>query len=77
MTVNVLFAARPERWDECKAPLTAAFEAESIAVVLRTDFPPDAVDYIVYAPNETVQDFTPHPRLKAVLNLWAGVEDVV
>jgi glyoxylate/hydroxypyruvate reductase A len=38
---------------------------------------PEDVDYIVYAPNSDIQDFTPYTRLKAVLNLWAGVEDVV
>ncbi len=38
---------------------------------------PRSVDYIVYAPSSAVQDFTPYTRLKAVLNLWAGVEDVV
>jgi len=35
------------------------------------------VDYIIYAPNSGLTDFTPYTRLKAVLNLWAGVEDVV
>src|SRR6056297_2658833 len=38
---------------------------------------PAEVDWIVYAPNSDVQDFAPYKRLKGVLNLWAGVKDVV
>ncbi len=74
---NVLFAARPERWAQYEAPLRAAFDELGIAADLRLEFPPEDVDYIVYAPNSTVQDFTPFTRLRAVLNLWAGVEAVV
>ena len=44
---------------------------------LRNEFPPEDVDYIVYAPNGPVSDFTPFTRLKAVLSLWAGVEKIV
>jgi glyoxylate/hydroxypyruvate reductase A len=43
---------------------------------LTTEASPEEVDYIVYAPNSGLTDFTPFTRLKAVLNLWAGVEDV-
>lgn len=77
MTANVLFAARAERWNTYREPLTRAFAEAGVAVDLRPEFDPDEVDYIVYAPNSDVQDFTPYTRLKAVLNLWAGVEDVV
>lgn len=77
MTTNILFAAKPERWATYKQPLTDALTSAGIDFDLRPDFPPDQVDYIVYAPNSPVQDFTPYTRLKAVLNLWAGVEDVV
>ncbi|MBO9478290.1 glyoxylate/hydroxypyruvate reductase A [Shimia sp. R11_0] len=75
--INVLFAAKAERWPEYEAPLKAAFKAADLIVDLRMDFPPEEVDYIVYAPNSPVQDFSPYTRCKAVLNLWAGVENVV
>ncbi|WP_050929084.1 2-hydroxyacid dehydrogenase [Aestuariivita boseongensis] len=74
---NVLFAARAERWPEYEPHLRAAFSEVGLEADLSTDFPPDQVDYIVYAPNSKVKDFTPFTRLKAVLNLWAGVEAVV
>jgi len=81
MTTNILFAAKAERWTTYEQPLSKALtEALSEAgdsFDLRTDFAPEEVDYIVYAPNSDVQDFTPYTRLRAVLNLWAGVEDVV
>ncbi len=77
MTANILFAATANRWAEYETPLSEALREAGVAFDLRTDFPPDEVDYIVYAPNSEVQDFKPYTRLKAVLNLWAGVEDVV
>lgn len=75
--INVLFAAKPERWTEYEGPLSAALTTAGIEANLTTECPPEEVDYIVYAPNSTVQDFTPYTRCKAVLNLWAGVEHVV
>jgi glyoxylate/hydroxypyruvate reductase A len=76
MTLNALFAARPERWDQYKDVLPEAFKAAGLDVHLALDIAPEEVDYIVYAPNSDVKDFTPFTRLKAVLNLWAGVEAI-
>src|SRR6056297_2457717 len=77
MPVNVLFAALQDRWESYETPLRTAFREAGLDVTLARDFPPDEVDYIIYAPNGAVQDFRPFTRAKAVLNLWAGVEDVV
>ncbi|MBO9474664.1 glyoxylate/hydroxypyruvate reductase A [Shimia sp. R10_1] len=74
---NVLFAATPDRWQTYAPHLNSAFNAQGLTADLRVDFAPEEVDYIVYAPNSAVQDFTPYTRLKAVLNLWAGVEGIV
>jgi glyoxylate/hydroxypyruvate reductase A len=74
--INILFAAQSEGWADYEAPLTAALEARGLAFRLATEMAPEEVDYIVYAPNSELQDFTPYTRLKAVLNLWAGVESV-
>lgn len=80
MTANVLFAATKTRWAEYEAPLRRALAAAGVRARLApetsSEMPPEAVDYIVYAPSSAVQDFTPFTRLKAVLNLWAGVEHV-
>ena len=77
MTLNILFAARPERWAEYETPLRTAFQEAGLDDYhLSEDIPADQVDYIVYAPNSPLQDFTPYTRTKAVLNLWAGVEEI-
>ncbi len=73
---NVLFAARPERWPTYETPLKTAFAEAGLDVDLRRAFDPADVDYIVYAPNSDVQDFTAYTRCKAVLSLWAGVEQI-
>jgi len=75
--INVLFAARPERWDTYEAPLRAAFADAGLEATLSTDLPPAEVDYIVYAPNGPLTDFSPYTRAKGVLSLWAGVEKIV
>jgi glyoxylate/hydroxypyruvate reductase A len=74
--LNILFAARPERWATYEIPLRNALKAAGVEAHLAQDIPPAEVDYIVYAPNSTLQDFTPYTRAKAVLNLWAGVEQI-
>lgn len=74
--INVEFAARAERWDTYEAPLKASFVKAGLTVDLRQNHAPGTVDYIVYAPNSDLQDFTPYSRCKAVLNLWAGVEQI-
>ncbi len=75
--INILFAAKSERWDTYEHPLKTALRNAGLTAHLATDIPADQVDYIVYAPNSDVQDFAPFTRAKAVLNLWAGVENVV
>lgn len=75
--LKVLFSAKPAAWDEYETPLTRAFEAAGLQVDLARDHAPSDVDYIVFAPNGPVTDFTPYVKGKAVMSLWAGVETVV
>ena len=77
MTLNILFAAAPERWDFYRDALQNALQSAGIDARLAPDFDPSDVDYIVYAPNGPVSDFTPFARAKAVLSLCAGVEKIV
>ncbi|MFO1104650.1 MAG: NAD(P)-dependent oxidoreductase [Amaricoccus sp.] len=77
MRARVLFSAPPEWWPLYEGPLAAACAAEGVAVDFTTEAAdPAAIDYIVYRPGGPVTDFTPFPRLKAVLSLWAGVETI-
>lgn len=77
MTTNILFAGRPDSWPNYEPHLRSQLEQLGVDADLRIEFAPDQVDYIIYAPNGPVTDFTPYTRLKAVLSLWAGVERVV
>lgn len=75
--IKVLFSAQPPNWSQYHAPLNAAFAEAKLNVSLAEDHAPDDVDYIVFAPNGPVTDFTPYTKTRAVLSLWAGVETVV
>lgn len=74
---RVLFAAGPARWPIYEAPLRAALSAAGVEADLVTEAAPDTVDFIIYAPDSALSDFTPYTRTRAVLNLWAGVERIV
>ncbi|AXT27220.1 glyoxylate/hydroxypyruvate reductase A [Ruegeria sp. AD91A] len=76
MPVNVLFSARPALWPVYEPLLTQYLAEAGVQAEISTDFEPDQVDYVVYAPNGGLLDFSPFTRLKAVLSLWAGVEKI-
>jgi glyoxylate/hydroxypyruvate reductase A len=76
MKVNILFSANEDNWNRYKTPLAEALDATSLNYNLGTGFVPSEVNYIIYAPSSSLQDFSPYTNLKAVLNLWAGVEGV-
>ncbi|MCF2905017.1 glyoxylate/hydroxypyruvate reductase A [Octadecabacter sp. CECT 8868] len=74
--INALFSANDAAWPDYSEALPPAFKKFGLKVDLSRDHPPETVDYIIAAPNGPVQDFAPFTRCKAVLNLWAGVEDI-
>ncbi len=75
--IKVQFAAGWPRWKEWKHPLSLELARAGLEAELSRKHAPGEVDYIVYAPNPEFSDFTPYTRAKAVLSLWAGVEDIV
>ncbi|WP_417259410.1 2-hydroxyacid dehydrogenase [Celeribacter sp.] len=78
MTLTLLFSAPDRLWPAYSAALPHALaEAGIDAQITRETDNPETVDYIIYAPNKTLTDFTPFTRAKAVLSLWAGVERIV
>ncbi|WP_170327131.1 2-hydroxyacid dehydrogenase [Ruegeria arenilitoris] len=76
MPVNILFSARPALWPVYEPLLTKYLTEAGLDFRLSTELEPDQVDYVVYAPNGGLLDFTPYTRLRAVLSLWAGVEKI-
>jgi len=77
MTLNVSLSVADEKYSKYFGTIAKALDAAGLSADLGRDHAPEAVDYIVYAPNGPVKDFSPFTRLKAVLGLWAGVETVV
>lgn len=75
--LNILFSARRAVWDEYEHPLASALAQAGLTASLSRDHAPAETDYIVFAPNGPVTDFTPYSRTKAVMSLWAGVETVI
>ena len=74
---TILFAAAAEKWDRYGPPLERALSEAGVTAHVVTEAEPGEVDYIVLDPGTGVADFRPYTRLKAVLNLWAGVEGIV
>lgn len=76
--IRILFSAAPGTFDTYRAPLARALEEAGIAAVVEETTPdPATLEYIVYAPNGPLADFSPYTGCKAVLSLWAGVERIV
>lgn len=78
MTITLYFAPTT-LWPDYAEVLPQALAEAGLAARILTEMPADpaAVDYVIYAPVSTLQDFSPFRRAKAVLNLWAGVERIV
>lgn len=80
MPPTVVFAARPEQRPEYEPHLRRAAAGRGLDFDLAMapeDRDPAQTDYLIYAATGPVQDFAPYTRLKAILNLWAGVEAVL
>ena len=74
---RVWFAGGPALWRDWEAPLRAAFaEAGVPAVISDAVGAPEDVRYLLYARDGGLTDFAPYTGCHAVLNLWAGVEEV-
>lgn len=76
MTLTLLFSAPDRIWPAYEKVLPQVLEQAGIDAVLTRDADPKTVDYIVYAPNNHLSDFSPFTNAKAVLSLWAGVEKI-
>jgi glyoxylate/hydroxypyruvate reductase A len=76
----VLYAAREDQREDYARELQRAAAEQGLAMELCLDpaeVDPARVDYLVFTASGPVKDFTPFTRLKAILNLWAGVEAVL
>lgn len=75
MPPRVLYAGNPAEWPLYRKTLAAALARLGVEAEISDGAEdPATVDYVVYAPDAGLEDFTPFTNLKAVLSLWAGVE---
>lgn len=78
MALDILFAAHPKLWRDYEQPLVAALSEAGLEARVGTETrSPWSVDYLICAPGGPVDDFRPFTRLRAVLSLWAGVENLI
>lgn len=79
MPITVYFAAGAGIWPRYQAPLAQALAAAGLEADVSAAPPADpaAVKYLIVANGGDVSDFAPFTGVKAVLNLWAGVERLV
>jgi glyoxylate/hydroxypyruvate reductase A len=75
--MKILFSAPESNWADYRDLLPSALARAGIEAEVVREAAPGTVDYIVYAPNDDLRDFTPFLRARAVLSLWAGVERIV
>ncbi len=76
----VVFAGQAGQRNAYRQHLSAAAAAAGLEITLHMDpetVDPGTVDYLVFAANGPVQDFTRYTKLSGILNLWAGIEAVL
>lgn len=77
MKLNILFVGTDQDWAAYGPALNSAFAELDTPTHLSRDLAPEQTDYIVMAGSYIITDFSPFTRCKALLRLWAGVEDIV
>ena len=74
--VRILFAASAKDWEKYGEVLKKTLDASNLIYQLTTDINDVDAEYIVYAPSCGLTDFSRFKSLKAILSLWAGVENI-
>lgn len=73
---NVLFIGQDKDWANYQDPLLTAFSNQGLKLHLSREHAYDQTDFIVMAGGRIIEDFSGFTRCKALLRLWAGVEDI-
>ncbi len=78
MTARILFSAHPKHFPDWRKALPDELARHGVdAEVLFAADDPALIDYIAYARDGKLKDFSSFTRLKAVLSLWAGIDDLI
>ena len=76
--MSILFSS--PSWSKYKDHFKSAFKKNKLNFSeITTDFKTESTDveFIIYDPSSQLRDFSTFTNAKAVLNLWAGVEEIV
>ncbi len=76
--MTILFAS--DGWEIYREPLKQAFDEFGInfkEVTTNQNLNKADIEFIIYSPKSGLSDFSGFSNLKAVLNLWAGVDEIV
>ena len=76
-TVDVLFSAPQDVYDEFHPAIMAALKSVGVPARISPELAPEDVDYIVFTPNDLIRDFSGFTRARAALSIWAGVDKVL
>lgn len=77
MSLNLLFVGTDDDWAIFGPSLMDALSDIGIPFDLARDHDAAQTDYIIMAGSRIIDDFSPFTQCKALLRLWAGVEDIV
>jgi len=74
--LKILFSASRKDWKKYKTELIRAMDDTKLVYEITTDLNCLDANYIIYAPSGGLEDFSKFKSLKAILSLWAGVENI-
>jgi len=74
--IKILFSASQKYWEKYKTELIRAMNDTKLVYEITTDLNCLDANYIIYAPSGGLADFSKFRSLKAILSLWAGVENI-
>ena len=78
MSARILFSAHRRSHADWLPQLKLALQERGIVDRISTEVTdPQAVRYVVHSPDGPISDFSRFTNLRAVLSLWAGVEEIV
>ncbi len=75
--IKILVSAKDDVQDSYQSHLEAELKKTGLEFCIPSQYCPSEIDYIVYAPNDRLKDFSQFTNVKAVLSLWAGVEKII
>jgi len=77
MALTAYFVGSDAHWDEFGPSLQAQLATLPFDITLSRTAAAAEVDYIIMAGMHLIDDFSPFTQCKAMLRLWAGVDDIV